>query len=269
MASALIDSCTSLREIGAIPPDSEVYYFYCQGTDPGSDTGLGFAKVMVTQLLAYQQDLLPVFIDAAKTSGQVTLSSTDRARELLSLGLETDRRQYFIVDGLDGCEFPRARNIVSTLNQILRDKSLVPGASKARVLLTGCLTHELKTLLGGDIVASQIRPEDVQDDIGRCARTSLLGMQPRLSTLSEVDIGYIQRKVVQQSRGTPMRFLPRSLPILTHFTQETFFARDSSLKSSFSSPPRTICYGLCHTRPLLVLSATCTGPRITITGDRS
>ncbi|KAH6670363.1 hypothetical protein F5X68DRAFT_175816 [Plectosphaerella plurivora] len=183
LASALIDSCASLKGSGAIPPDSEVYYFYCQGTDPGSDTGLGFAKVMVSQLLAYQQDLLPVFIDAAKTSGQVTLTSTDRARELLSLGLETERRQYFIVDGLDACEFPRARNIISTLNQILRDKSLLPG----------------------DVVATQIRPDDVQDDIGRFARISLLSLQPRISALSEVDIGYIQRKVVQQSRGNFLR----------------------------------------------------------------
>lgn len=221
LASALIDSCASLKGSGAIPPDSEVYYFYCQGTDPGSDTGLGFAKVMVSQLLAYQQDLLPVFIDAAKTSGQVTLTSTDRARELLSLGLETERRQYFIVDGLDACEFPRARNIVSTLNQILRDKSLLPGASKARVLLTGCLTHELKTLLGGDVVATQIRPDDVQDDIGRFARISLLSLQPRISALSEVDIGYIQRKVVQQSRGEsipafPFQFCIPSVPCADH-----------------------------------------------------
>lgn len=200
LASALIDQCDALKQSRAIPSDSEAYYFYCSEMENGHNNGLGFAKAMAAQLLDNQPDLLPVFTEFAKTSGEVTLASIEKARELLLLGLETERRQYFVIDGLDTCDFLRARSIVSAFNQIMRDKSLAPGASRPRILLTGCLTQEMKSLVG-DVVVAPIRPEDNLEDIGRYTRASLQQIQARIPALSQVDAEYIQRKVAQQSRG--------------------------------------------------------------------
>lgn len=200
LASTLIDHCETLAQ--RTRADSEVYYFHCAGSlSPQHDTALGLAKVLAAQLLERQPDLLPVVVELAKTSGEVTLSSVDKARELLLLGLEIERRQYFVIDGLDTCHPPgRARALLSTFSQIMRDKSLAAGASRPRVLFAGRLTSEMRSL-AGDVAVVPVRPENTVEDIGRYARANMLDVRARLPAVSPVDAEYIQRKVVQQSRG--------------------------------------------------------------------
>jgi hypothetical protein len=106
LASLVIEEAMKLQDV-------HVAFFYCRYQDHDRSTFLGVARGILSQLLFQDDALLTYIYEKVSTSGQVTLSIESTAMELLKTSLQTFRKLYVVIDGIDECEREERRQIVS------------------------------------------------------------------------------------------------------------------------------------------------------------
>ncbi|EGY19415.1 uncharacterized protein VDAG_09617 [Verticillium dahliae VdLs.17] len=124
LSSMLVEECVSLQRQGEVPPASQVHFFYCEEGDANLNTALGVFRGLLHQLLLSREDLLSTMLDEARNGGQLTLSTSETARDLVELCLESPSRRYIVIDGLDACEPSEAKRVVSLLTHMAKKPGL-------------------------------------------------------------------------------------------------------------------------------------------------
>ncbi|PTB66815.1 hypothetical protein BBK36DRAFT_1198507 [Trichoderma citrinoviride] len=111
LASLLVDELDELRKKKKyiIPSESRIYYFYCQEEDSEHRTYLDILRGILHQMVDSNDDLLPLCVEKAESSGNPSLADTETAQSLIEAFIEYNTRQYVIIDGLDECDTAEAR----------------------------------------------------------------------------------------------------------------------------------------------------------------
>ncbi|KAM0280239.1 hypothetical protein ACHAQH_004197 [Verticillium albo-atrum] len=196
MSSMLVEECASLQRQGDIPPSSQVHFFYCEEGDTNLSTALGVFRGLLHQLLLSREDLLSTILDETRNGGQLTLNTSETARDLVELCLESPSRRYIVIDGLDACEPSEAKRVVSLLTHLAKKPGVRAG--RLRVLFTSRSSAELKRIFDAASVleadpAQNLR--DIHHYVG--ARLKAPGALP----LSEDEVNQLQDQVTRQSGG--------------------------------------------------------------------
>ncbi|KAM0508477.1 hypothetical protein ACHAPB_002272 [Verticillium nonalfalfae] len=196
LSSMLVEECISLRRQGEVPPASQVHFFYCEEGDANLNTALGVFRGLLHQLLLSREDLLSTMLDEARNGGQLTLNTSETARDLVELCLESPSRRYIIIDGLDACEPSEAKRVVSLLTHMAKKPGVRAG--RLRVLFTSRSSTELKRVFDAANML-EIDPAQNLRDIhhyvgGRLTKTTGL-------PLNEDETNQLQDQVTRQSGG--------------------------------------------------------------------
>ncbi|RBQ92738.1 hypothetical protein VDGD_09617 [Verticillium dahliae] len=196
LSSMLVEECVSLQRQGEVPPASQVHFFYCEEGDANLNTALGVFRGLLHQLLLSREDLLSTMLDEARNGGQLTLSTSETARDLVELCLESPSRRYIVIDGLDACEPSEAKRVVSLLTHMAKKPGVRAG--RLRVLFTSRSSAELKRVFDAANML-EIDPaqnlRDIHHYVGvRLAKATGL-------PLNEDETNQLQDQVTRQSGG--------------------------------------------------------------------
>lgn len=113
---------------------STTAYFYCKENDPEKDTCISIFRGLLSQLLDQCQDLIPYSHEKSRTSGELNLTTTKLAGQLLKLFCEKLPKLYIVIDGLDECNTDQRKLVLSFLTEtVVHCDNHNPG--KLRVLL--------------------------------------------------------------------------------------------------------------------------------------
>jgi hypothetical protein len=127
LASAIIEDC---REQKA----AKTTFFYCKHEDPQRTTFIAVLKAILSQLLRWDDDLLPWCYEKFLTSGQLVLSSETLCKELLHALLLSAPKTFIIIDGLDECDRSDWKPLLNFLAETVNVCDVqVPG--KLRVMI--------------------------------------------------------------------------------------------------------------------------------------
>jgi hypothetical protein len=127
LASTIIEDC---REQKA----AKTTFFYCKHEDPQRTTFIAVLKGILSQLLRWDDDLLPWCYEKFLTSGQLVLSSENLCKELLRALLLGAPKTFIIIDGLDECNRSDWKPLLNFLAEIVNVCDVqVPG--KLRVMI--------------------------------------------------------------------------------------------------------------------------------------
>ncbi|KAK1249395.1 hypothetical protein MKX07_002911, partial [Trichoderma sp. CBMAI-0711] len=188
LTSLLIDELGELRtekKRFAIPPESKIYYFYCQEEDPEHRTYLNILRGILHQMVDSNEDLLPYCLDKAESSGNPSLADTETAQSLIEAFFEYNTRQYVIIDGIDECEATEARRVAKFfMEQVTKcDNDIKQG--RLRLLFM--------SQPNPDLARAKVMPED-----GACV--------PLKGTDNAEDIrSYVKKRIVDFSEARATR----------------------------------------------------------------
>ncbi|RYP79132.1 hypothetical protein DL771_000110 [Monosporascus sp. 5C6A] len=169
-ASLLIDElkelCTEKKKY-AIPRESKTYYFYCQEEDPEHRTYLGILKGILHQMVDADEDLLPLCVEKAASSGGTNLAEAETAQNIIEAFFEYNSRQYIIIDGLDECDAFEMRQVATFfIGQVTKsDNEIKQG--RLRILFMSRPMPELDKdkFMPEDDACVELKSTDNADDI--------------------------------------------------------------------------------------------------------
>ncbi|TVY78217.1 C2H2 finger domain transcription factor crzA [Lachnellula suecica] len=139
-ASRVIEERLRLQPMDGV----STLFFYCKYLDNERRTFLAVARSMLSQLLDAHDDLLPYLYDQCISSGQVSLVSGQTSLELLKTCLESVGQTYIVVDGIDECEIPERKAILSFFTSLI-ENDVVPG--RLRGLFVSQDENDIRKLL--------------------------------------------------------------------------------------------------------------------------
>lgn len=124
-------------------------YFYCKYKDRERNNFASVVRALLLQLVTQSKDsdLLQVLYEASVDSGEESLESQTLCTELLSIGLGTIPNEtiiHLVVDGLDECDPPERRKIISCITTVIKDY-VQPG--KIRAMFTSQPETDIRSLL--------------------------------------------------------------------------------------------------------------------------
>ena len=210
MASLLIDElkglCTEKKKY-AIPQESKTYYFYCQEEDPEHHTYLDILKGILQQMVDADEDLLPLCVDKAASSGGTNLANPEIAQTLIETFFEYNSRQYIIIDGLNECKPDEVCQIANFLmGQITKcDREIKQG--RLRVLFMSQPMPDLATeIMPRDDACVELKSTDNADDIRAYVKKRIPDFSKKRATrsgfnLSEGDREQIENIICRRSEG--------------------------------------------------------------------
>ena len=192
------------RPSHGIPPDSNIYYFYCHEDDEQNRTCLGVLKGILMQMVERVDYVLPLCEEKLSDAGGESLSSVEVAQSLVETFIEYGPRQYIVIDGLDECANGEARQIADFfMGQVSKcDNHVAQG--QLRVLFMSQTMRELRRHLPEDDASISLKPggnaADIRayvhsrinefSDVGECG-----------FNLTEIERLNIENVVCQQSKG--------------------------------------------------------------------
>jgi len=138
-------------------------YFYCKESDPERNNCISIFKGLLNQLLNQCRDMVPYCYDKHLSSGELTLSSENLAKQLLELFCQKISKQFIIIDGMDECDVAERKLVLSFFTKIVdRCDSYEPG--KLRVLFVSQDFNDIKKALPTAAVIS-LGATDNENDI--------------------------------------------------------------------------------------------------------
>lgn len=96
---------------GAITHDTLIAFFYCKHKDTSRNSFIAIAKGLLSQLLDQNKHLIQYFYENSSNCGETSLHTKALAGELLRVALNSSKRTYIIIDGLDECEAKERRYV--------------------------------------------------------------------------------------------------------------------------------------------------------------
>lgn len=100
-------------------------FFYCRHQDDQQNTFLAVARSLLAQLLSKNEDLLLSHLyHECISSGQVTLVSSKLCHQLLETSLKTVPKSFIIIDGIDQCDLPERKAIISFFTSLIGGDSV-------------------------------------------------------------------------------------------------------------------------------------------------
>ena len=189
MTSVIIEDCLQLQSVNLV-------YFYCSYQDVQRKSFVAVARALLSQLLTQNEDLLPYLYEKRVSSGQVSLVSSELCAELLKTCLKTMLKTYIIIDGIDECELPERKTILSFFAPLVEGDDC-PG--RIRALFVSQDLNDIRKLLR---VATTLRLTDVHNkaDIESYAANWALKIQVKFS-LPDVTMEHIKTAVCEGSEG--------------------------------------------------------------------
>ncbi|KAE9374277.1 hypothetical protein N431DRAFT_371745 [Stipitochalara longipes BDJ] len=156
LASVIVDDC--------FKDDSyTTSYFYCRLDDPEKNDCISIYRGLLSQLLNRCREIIPYCYDKYLSSGEVNLTSTALAEQLLKLFFEQIPKHFIIVDGLDECN-PAQRKLILTFFNAMVDRCDEREPGKLRVLFVSQNFSDISKALPTATVVN-LTPEDNKNDI--------------------------------------------------------------------------------------------------------
>lgn len=137
LASVVVEACRKV-------PSTATIYFYCSYQDEQRKKFLSVARALIAQLLLQNDTLLPYLHEQCLASGQASLVSSQLCEDILKTCLTTMGTVYIIIDGIDECDFPERKAILSFVTSLVAN-SATPG--KLRALFVSQDENDIKKLL--------------------------------------------------------------------------------------------------------------------------
>ena len=94
-------------------------FFYCSDPDPQRNDCISIYRGILSQLLGKCPELIPYCYEKSQTSGELNLITTRLAEQLLKLFFERIARLYIVIDGLDECDLPQRKLVLSFFTAIV------------------------------------------------------------------------------------------------------------------------------------------------------
>ena len=192
LASVIVDDC--------FKDDSyTTSYFYCRLDDPEKNDCISIYRGLLSQLLNKCRELIPYCYDKYSSSGEVNLTSTALAEQILKLFFEKIPKHFIIVDGLDECNQPQRKLLLTFFNSMVeRCDEREPG--KLRVLFVSQNFPDIvKALPTATIV--NLTQEDNKSDIKAYVKSWTKKIKDRYD-LTAKQAEFIEETTMIRSQGT-------------------------------------------------------------------
>jgi hypothetical protein len=131
-----------------------VIYFYCNYQDTQRKSFLSLARAMLAQLLKHDGTLLSYLYESCVSSGQVSLVSTQLCAEMLETCLKTMSKVYIVVDGIDECDVPERKSIISFFTSLIENVERYATPGNIRALFVSQYENDIRKLLRSASVLS-------------------------------------------------------------------------------------------------------------------
>jgi hypothetical protein len=148
------------------------------------------------------RELVPYCYDKSVSSGELTLTTTSLAMQLLKLFFERIPKSYIIIDGLGECDHMERKLVLSFFMTIV--DHLDPG--KLRVLFVSQDYPDIGKALPTAVVFT-LTAEDNENDIKTYVRDWSLKIQRKFSLEMDI-VEYIQESTCIRSKGTINNICP-------------------------------------------------------------
>jgi hypothetical protein len=173
-------------------------YFYCREGESEKSSCISVLKSLLNQLLSYNRDLVPYCHDKYSSSGELTMTSANLAKQLLELIFQKIPKQYIILDGLDECDIAERKVILSFFKTMVdRFDAYEPG--KLRVLFISQDFNDIRKALPTAAVMS-LGPADNQHDIKLYVDEWASKIQPK-HELDDDQIEHIKTSTCARARS--------------------------------------------------------------------
>lgn len=188
-------------------------------------------RALLLQLVTQSKDsdLLQVLYEACVDSGEESLESQTLCTELLSVGLGTIPKEtniHIVVDGLDECDVPERKKIISCITTILRENV---EAGKIRVMFTSQPETDIRSLLRKASII-RVTESDNSGDIAEYARDWCVKIQSKFM-IPEDKRDLIHSLLCERAEG--MKIATYKLTS-TNTIRHVFVCEISSAESSLS-----------------------------------
>ncbi len=176
-------------------------YFYCQEEDPEKNDCISILRGLLSQLLNQCRELVPYCYEKYLSSGELNLTSSALAEQLLKLFFEKIPKHYIIIDGLDECN-PAQRKLVLTFFTTIVDRCDEREPGKLRVLFVSQDFPDIgKALQTATIM--KLTPEDNKNDIEAYINDWSKKIEKKYSVGIE-EVEFIQESTLIRSQGRLM-----------------------------------------------------------------
>ncbi|KAE8449591.1 hypothetical protein EG329_007921 [Mollisiaceae sp. DMI_Dod_QoI] len=189
LASVVVEACQKIASTTTV-------YFYCSYQDEQRKTFLSVAREFLAQLLIHNESLLPYLHEQCLGSGQASLVSSQLCEEILKTCFKTMGTVYIIIDGIDECEYPERKTILSFATSLI-ENSDTPG--KLRSLFVSQDENDIRRLLRGCTVL-RLTESHNRSDIETYATQKSQEIQQKFELLDETK-HFIIESVVEGSEG--------------------------------------------------------------------
>ncbi|KAH8586783.1 C2H2 domain-containing protein [Bisporella sp. PMI_857] len=208
LASVIVDSCLQ-------DTSYTTGYFYCREDDPEKNDCISIYRSLLSQLLNHSRGLIPYCYDKYMSSGELNLTSTALAEQLLKLCFEKIPKQFIIIDGLDECS-PAQRKLVLSFFTSMVDKCDEREPGKLRILFVSQDFPDIeKALQVADVM--KLGPEDNENDIKAYVYDWSKKIKKKYY-LNDIQLKFIEESTLIRSQGM---FLFAKLVMENLHAQET------------------------------------------------
>ncbi|KAH7333141.1 hypothetical protein BKA65DRAFT_40515 [Rhexocercosporidium sp. MPI-PUGE-AT-0058] len=97
LTSIIINSCSTTDE-------KNTTYFYCKENDSEKNNCISIYRGLLSQMLNNHRDLIPYCHDRMSSTGEINLTTTNLAENLLKVLFEKAENTRVVIDGLDECD---------------------------------------------------------------------------------------------------------------------------------------------------------------------
>ena len=168
-------------EINEVLSESQVVFFYCKSTDPSRKTFDGIARSLIAQILQLNPNCLGYLYDKVIGSGERHPSTTETYREILKTIAVNHNLLFVGVDGLDECEEPERRLILSVIETLLK---VSDEGRNVKFFLTSRKEKDIERSLRSAIHLD-IKPHHLEKDIRAYVEARSLKLSEKFEFSSE------------------------------------------------------------------------------------
>jgi Cdc6-like AAA superfamily ATPase len=192
LASIVIEEAQRLSQQAA------VVYFYCKYQDERKKTLTGVLRELLLQSLPHDQDVLPLLYEARAASAEAKLESPAVLKDLLQKVLKSADKVVIVIDGLDECDEPQRKQILSYLLPLL-DEANRDSPGSARALFTSQDVADMRgKLRKAELIA--LTAQDNEVDIRAYTEHWASKIQNRFDLPSD-EVQRITKHVTETAKG--------------------------------------------------------------------
>lgn len=191
LASIVIDSLLSIDA-------RNTTYFYCRENDAERNNCISILRGLLSQLLNQHRDLIPYCHDKMNSTGEVILTTTTLAQNLLKVFFEKADCSRVIIDGLDECH-PDQRKLLLAFFTDLVDHCDQRDPGKLRVLFISQNYADIEKALE-TATTLKLTENDNRSDIKSYVRNRSIEIQGKYDLDTET-VEDIQDMTCARSKG--------------------------------------------------------------------